>query len=546
MFKKVLILQIILLLQATCFRPKAEASFTDVSELYPYHSAIENLEKLEIIKGYENKTYRPEAPINRAEFVKIIVETFPDSFTECKGKEKKFSDVTPENWFFPYVCKTAEKNIIKGYPDGLFHPERFLNIAEASKIISLIKNPEAFTLTPSASQSINLPWYTSYVQYLEVEHALLHTFTTPSDLVNRGEVAELIDRISNNRKDNNFSGYDSTHQKFIPQPTNTIYTYPSKISLPALKNQKLEGKDFTIEKKISENEIYTEYEIGYTSNGTYISGIMLIPKTGGLKNKKIDSKTSQPLNLSNSLPLLILNHGYYPDELYQRGTGLKREQDYFARKGYIVIHSDYRGYADSAPNPEDRGLYDGALGYTMDVYNLISALKKYQKHPSPQAFKIPKINFQNIFMLGHSMGGAITQNIITLWPDLVSAAVLYAPSGGNAWNNYARWWKDRTETNKSEQSWKTPTENPWSWNNLSAIHFYQNIKTPLSIFHGVKDAATSFGVPIAWSDEISKNLKQHNIPHQYTQYQDQGHTFLGSDWNNMIEQAQQLFQAHTK
>lgn len=484
----------------------AHAKFTDLTPNYPYYDAIQNLKVAEILRGYDDASFRAEAPINRAEFLKVVVKAFPEKFEPCQNNQLPFTDVFPEHWFFSFVCQATQAGIVQGYADQGFHPGKFLNVAEAAKILSLVAELPDF---PSE------PWFQTYLQNLEFQHALLPSFDTPSDLINRGEVAEIVERISKNIRNRSFSAYDTNTRTFIPQVREELYFYPQKLSLPALKNQKLIGTEFKVEKKVFENSLYTKHNISYKSNRNKISGLMLLPKTCE----------------SDGCPLLILNHGYYPTDIYRRGGGMKREQDYFVRQGFIVLHSDYRGHADSDPNPEDRKMYDGALGYTMDVYNLIQAYKKYKPSTS-----------QKTFMLGHSMGGAITQNIITLWPDLVDRAVVYASSGGNAWNNYQRWWSKRSESNQSKTSWLTPNQNPWSWEQLSPENFYEHIQTPLLIFHGKRDGYTSIGVPLWWSDRMVERLESVGKDFDHIQYPTQGHIFVGSDWEDFVIRSKNFFQ----
>jgi len=120
---------------------------------------------------------------------------------------------------------------------------------------------------------------------------------------------------------------------------------PSTLSIPHFSQMRLEGKDLTLESVLDENAAYTRYAISYKSNGLTISGIMNIPKGEG------------------PFPLLILNHGYIDRTVYVRGRGLKREQDYLAREGFAVLHTYYRGHADSDESPMTENVYDGAHEY---------------------------------------------------------------------------------------------------------------------------------------------------------------------------------------
>ena len=44
-------------------------------------------------------------------------------------------------------------------------------------------------------------------------------------------------------------------------------------------------------------------------------------------------------------PGIVLNHGYIEPSIYVTGQGLAREQDWLARAGFVVLHTDYRGHA---------------------------------------------------------------------------------------------------------------------------------------------------------------------------------------------------------
>jgi hypothetical protein len=96
-----------------------------------------------IVEGYDDGSFRPDDPINRAEALKILLKATDLESLEEPFVEQEFSDVPEDAWFAPYVERLVEYTIVEGYEDGTFRPEQYLTRAEASKILLLmmISNP---------------------------------------------------------------------------------------------------------------------------------------------------------------------------------------------------------------------------------------------------------------------------------------------------------------------------------------------------------------------------------------------------------------------
>lgn len=106
--------------------------FPDVPPHLEGHDAIMELRGRGIVAGYADGRFHPDRGINRAEFLKILVEGFRPR--EARGEERCFRDVR-EEWFAEYVCAAERLGWVGGYPDGSFHPEQLVNRAEAMKIV---------------------------------------------------------------------------------------------------------------------------------------------------------------------------------------------------------------------------------------------------------------------------------------------------------------------------------------------------------------------------------------------------------------------------
>ncbi len=286
------------------------------------------------------------------------------------------------------------------------------------------------------------------------------------------------------------------------------------VSLPALAKKEFDGQDFKVGQVLAETASYTRYYITYMSGDLKISGIMNVPKGQG------------------PFPVLFLNHGHIDTSVYTNGRGLKREQDYLAQRGYVVIHSDYRNHAQSDKDPNADLQF--RLGYVEDVINAVYAV---------QNSDLSYFNKEKIGMLGHSMGGGVTENILVAKPDLVDAAVLFAPVSTNNVLNFERWTTRRPEL--AEQvvaTYGSPESNPDFWHDISAINFLDRVQTPIMLHHGTADDS----VPIEWSDQLNEKMnKIHNDEFIYHVYQGQPHEFTTS-WGLVMQRTVDFFDQYLK
>ena len=113
----------------------SENNFSDVSADKWYNNAVSTLCHMGVLGGYSDGTFRPNAPITRAEFAKIAV-----SFAQTNGSAvySYFTDVKTTDWFAPYVTAAKDSGLIEGYSDGSFKPENRITRAEACAIVNRV------------------------------------------------------------------------------------------------------------------------------------------------------------------------------------------------------------------------------------------------------------------------------------------------------------------------------------------------------------------------------------------------------------------------
>ena len=182
-------------------------SYSDVPIRYKHFDAISALSEDGVVKGYANGEFHPDGLINRAEAVKILIETHYDdstitqSLNEHKSKNHwyiLFKDVKMGEWFGSYVKVAHQNTIVEGYPDGLFKPGNNINFAEALKIILESYNVELSQTQFKHNKLIyvkNGEWFEKYFTYAFDKNLInQNKFYHPAQLITRGEFVEIMHR----------------------------------------------------------------------------------------------------------------------------------------------------------------------------------------------------------------------------------------------------------------------------------------------------------------------------------------------------------------
>lgn len=94
--------------------------------------------KTGIVEGYDDGSFRPDQQINRAEALKILLEATEFADASRMQEARSFSDVSDDDWFGDYVTTATQQEIVRGYEDGTFRPGQPITRAEAAKIILLL------------------------------------------------------------------------------------------------------------------------------------------------------------------------------------------------------------------------------------------------------------------------------------------------------------------------------------------------------------------------------------------------------------------------
>lgn len=300
---------------------------------------------------------------------------------------------------------------------------------------------------------------------------------------------------------------ESSPPSASPTPTETF----DPVSLPALMQTEIVGSDLVVGDAIGSTANYTRHPVTYKANEFTISGIMNIPKGEG------------------PFPTLVLGHGYIDIDIYTSGRGLKREQDYLANQGYIVLHTDYRNHAGSDDDPEHSN--NLRLGYTIDVIAAAKALK---------TSGLPPVDTNKIGYLGRSMGGGIGYNVATVAPNEYDAIVLYAPVSANYVDNFNKWGRNMPAVGDPIiERFGSPEDTPKFWAGISAENYFDKIDDPIMIHHGSADDTCQ----LAWSERVASQMQALDKDVTLHIYEGEQHAF-GPQWELSMQRSVEFFKVN--
>ena len=107
--------------------------FTDVPPVGEWYSeAVYYADEKGYMKGTGNNMFEPQKPVTRAQIAQILYAR--DEKPEVKEKAK-FSDVPEKQWYTDAVAWAASKQIVAGYPDNTFKPDKAVSREELAVML---------------------------------------------------------------------------------------------------------------------------------------------------------------------------------------------------------------------------------------------------------------------------------------------------------------------------------------------------------------------------------------------------------------------------
>ena len=209
---------------------KSGEEFSDLSESHWSHSCVKKLAGTGIVSGNPDGSFRPNNPINRAEFLKLVfIALYPELSDSAAGT--CFSDVKSSDWFSGSVCAASSKNIVTGYAGNAFKPSQPITRAEAVSILIKSLGLPISTNVNSRFRDVSVVWQSAYInaatKYSLVSGYADSTFR-PNNNISRAEAAQVVCNALNSQ----FSDADLVKDTGYYQEQMNAITEAEKVKEP--------------------------------------------------------------------------------------------------------------------------------------------------------------------------------------------------------------------------------------------------------------------------------------------------------------------------
>ena len=147
--------------------------------------------------GYEDGTVRPNGSISRAEVATVLFRLLKDDVRmQNLTKDNAYSDVSDTAWYAAAVSTLSKMGVISGYPDGTFRPNAPITRAEFAAMIARFDETARSADTPFtdisghwAENAIGKAYGNGWVE------GSSKTVFCPESNLTRAETATLLNRV---------------------------------------------------------------------------------------------------------------------------------------------------------------------------------------------------------------------------------------------------------------------------------------------------------------------------------------------------------------
>lgn len=178
------LVMVICMMPVMAFAATSNAAYSDISG-EKCEGAVNVLDALGVVDGYEDGTYRPDQTVTRAEMAKLIITALGVA-DYASATNSSYSDMALAQWAIPYVEYATNLNIVEGVGGGRFSPGNPVTYEQAATMIV-----RALGFTDECNE-MNGTWPAIYVQKATALGLFNNVSNGGSTGANRGDIAVML------------------------------------------------------------------------------------------------------------------------------------------------------------------------------------------------------------------------------------------------------------------------------------------------------------------------------------------------------------------
>jgi len=183
-----------------------DPQFVDISEHWA-NQCLEGMGTEKLMRGYGDRSFRPERTMTRAEFAAVMIQAFPEAASVRDAPN--FRDVEPSFWGKDAIATAYKRGFLAGYPDNRFRPNQPISRVQAMVVIANAAHTSAEAMpTESAAvlqrhfdDSAAIPNYAQAAIAQATQRGFVVNYPDVSQLrpqaqITRGEATALLCRLN--------------------------------------------------------------------------------------------------------------------------------------------------------------------------------------------------------------------------------------------------------------------------------------------------------------------------------------------------------------
>ncbi|MGB3199739.1 MAG: S-layer homology domain-containing protein [Nodosilinea sp.] len=181
-----------------------EPGFADLNSQHWAWPILADLRQRNLIEGFPDNTFRPAAPITRAEFATQMAQLFDLPLKQPELAEPTiYTDMAPSHWAYRSVQRAVQMGFLSGYPDAAFLPDQPISrlhvIVALANGLTLKSSSSATAILAPYSDRGQVPAWAMPALVAATEAGLVINYPSPHQLAphrpaTRAEVAVMLHR----------------------------------------------------------------------------------------------------------------------------------------------------------------------------------------------------------------------------------------------------------------------------------------------------------------------------------------------------------------